>query len=198
MNRSTPVILPASAAPDASQTSVAGIVRPLASLLPDSIPAETLLSLLLVLLICLAIGVAIRTRAGQSVRDRIERSFFERIPGYAMVRSLTLQMAGTSRENVWKPALIDTGAGLRPAFIIEKFDDGRYTIFVPSIPTPFAGAVHVLDASQVYPLDVPFTEALKTVTRWGFGAKDLVAAMEKANATPSPSPASGATVPTKS
>src|SRR4051812_46028607 len=66
--------------------SVAGLVKPVAALLPDSIPAQTLLSLLLVLLICLVVGLAIRTRGGQAVRNRLERSFFVRIPGYAMLR----------------------------------------------------------------------------------------------------------------
>ena len=28
-------------------------------------------------------------------------------------------------------------------------------------------------------MDVPFTDAVKVVSRWGSGAKDLVAAMEK-------------------
>ena len=68
---------------------------------------------------------------------------------------------------------------LVPAFIIEEFEDGRYTVFVPSIPTPLAGAVYILDRKRVHPLNVPFTEALKTVSRWGSGAKDLVAAMER-------------------
>jgi len=164
--------------------SVAALVRPVAVLLPDSIPAEKALSLLLVLLICLVVGLAIRTRAGQAARNQLERTFFQRIPGYAMLRNLTQQIAGKSRGNVWKPALYRTDEGLVPAFIIETFDDGRYTVFVPSIPTPFAGAVYVLDANRVHPLDVPFTEALNTVSRWGSGAKDLVAAMEKAKTTP--------------
>ena len=159
--------------------SVVGLVRPVALLLPDSIPAELALSLLLVVLICFLVGVAVRTRAGKAVRETIEKTFFERIPGYALVRSLTQQLAGQSRENVWKPALFETDEGLLPAFIIEELDDGRYTVFVPSIPTPFAGAVYVLDPSRVHPLDIPFTEALKTVSRWGSGAKDLVAAMER-------------------
>ena len=30
-----------------------------------------------------------------------------------------------------------------PAFIIEELDDGRLTVFVPSVPTPLAGAVYV-------------------------------------------------------
>jgi uncharacterized membrane protein len=166
--------------------SVAGLVKPIAKLLPHSIPAESLLSLLFVLLICMLVGVAIKTRPGMVVRNKLERTFFERIPGYAMLRNLTQQIAGKSRGNVWKPAMFESDEGLVPAFIIEKFDDGRYTIFVPSIPTPFAGAVYVIEAARVHPLDVPFTQALNTVSRWGSGAKDLVAAMEAASATPTP------------
>ena len=158
--------------------SVAGLVRPVALLIPDSLPGETILSLLLVLTICFFVGVAVRTRAGQVAREQVEKSFFERIPGYALIRSLTQQMAGASRENVWKPALVQTDEGLIPAFIIEELEDGRYTVFIPSIPTPLAGAVMVLERSRVHPLDVPFTEALRVVSRWGAGAKQLVAAME--------------------
>jgi uncharacterized membrane protein len=158
--------------------SVVGLVRPVALLLPDSLPAGTILSLLLVLLICFFIGVAVRTRAGQVVREQVEKSFFERIPGYALIRSLAQQVAGAAVENVWKPALVQTDEGLVPAFIIEELEDGRYTVFMPSIPTPLAGAVMILERKRVHPLDVPFTEALRVVSRWGSGAKDLVAAME--------------------
>lgn len=87
-------------------------------------------------------------------------------------------MAGASVENVWKPALVQTDEGLVPAFIIEEFQDGRYTVFIPSIPTPLAGAVMILERKRVHPLDAPFTEALMVVSRWGSGAKALVAAME--------------------
>ena len=158
--------------------SVAGIVRPLARLLPESVPADTLLSLLLVLVVCFLIGAAFRTRAGSSLRERIEKSLFERIPGYAVIRSLTQKIAGSSDDMVWKPALFELEECLVPAFIIEEFEDGRYTIFVPSIPTPFAGAVFIADRERVHPLEVPFTDALRTVSKWGSGSRNLVAAMD--------------------
>ena len=139
-------------------------------------------------MICFLIGVAVRTLAGRMGRERIERGFFERIPGYALFRGLTQQVAGKSRENIWKPALAEIEEALVPAFIIEEFEDGRYTVFVPSIPTPLAGAVYILDRRRVHPLDVPFTDALKTVSRWGASAKDLVVAMEKRDRAPSTDP----------
>jgi len=32
----------------------------------------------------------------------------------------------------------------------------------------------------VHPLDVPFTQAIKAISRWGSGSKELLAAMKKA------------------
>jgi uncharacterized membrane protein len=159
--------------------SVAGLVRPFALLLPEWLPAGKALSILLVLVICTIIGAIVRTRAGCAATERIEKTFFERIPGYSLFQSLTHRLAGQGRENVWKPALVEIEEALVPAFIIEELDDGRYTVFVPSIPTPFAGAVYVLEHRRVHQLDVPFTQALQVISKWGSGAKNLVAAMER-------------------
>ena len=159
--------------------SVANLVRPFTALLPDWVPAEELLSLLLVLAICAVIGASVGTRIGRVCRDWLERSVFERIPGYGVIRSLTRQMAGRGQETTWRAALVAIEDALVPGFIIEELEDGRYTVFVPSIPTPFAGAVYVLDRQRVHPVDVPFTDAIRVISRWGSGAKDLVAAMER-------------------
>ena len=162
--------------------SVVAFVRPFATLLPEWFPAEHTLSLLLVLIVCFLIGVAIRTPAGQAIRERIEKSLFERIPGYALFRSLTQRLAGRDEENVWKLALAEIEDALVPAFIIEELNDGRFTVFVPSVPTPFAGAVYILSRERVHPLDIPFTQALQSVSRWGSGSKELVAAMKTESA----------------
>ena len=117
------------------------------------------LSLLLVLVGCFLIGAALRTRVGYGLWNRVEKAFFERIPGYALIRSLTQRLAGEDREAAWKPALVEVEEALVPAFIIEELGDGRFTVFVPSIPTPLAGAVYILTAERVHPLNVPFTQA---------------------------------------
>jgi uncharacterized membrane protein len=87
--------------------------------LPAWLPAENILSLLLVLFVCFLIGMAVRTPAGRALRERIEKSLFERLPGYALLRSLTQRLAGREEENVWQPALADIEEALVPAFIIE-------------------------------------------------------------------------------
>ena len=78
--------------------SVAGLVRPIAALLPDWIPAEGFCSLMLILTICFLVGVAVRTRSGRAVRERMEVAFFERLPGYGLLRSLTQRLSGDSER----------------------------------------------------------------------------------------------------
>ena len=159
--------------------SVGGLVRPIAVFIPDWLPAEGLLSLLLVLALCCFVGGAVRTRSGRAVRERLEMMFFERLPGYGLLRSLTQRLAGDSEERTWQPALVEIEDALVPAFVIEELDDGRFTVFVPSVPTPLAGAVYILRRERVHLLDIPFTQAIRSVSRWGAGSKDLVAAMRK-------------------
>lgn len=159
--------------------SFAAIARPLAKLLPKWLPAEHLLSLLLVLIVCFLIGLIVQTKAGRATWERTENSLLQGIPGYSLIRSLTQQLAGKTEGNAWKPALAEIEDALVPAFIIEEHEDGRFTVFVPSVPTPFAGAVYILTPDRVHPLDVPFREALKAVSQWGAGSKDLVAAMDR-------------------
>jgi uncharacterized membrane protein len=160
--------------------SLSGLVKPLVKLIPETdwLPAEGVLSLLLVLLICFLVGVATQTRKGQAFFESIEEAILSRIPGYELIRSLIERISGQAEDNAWKPALAEIEDALVPAFIIETLPDGRLTVFVPSIPTPLAGAIYILVPSRVHPLDIPFTQMLRSVTKWGSGSNTLVAAME--------------------
>ena len=158
--------------------SLSAIVGPLAKLLPGWLPRAQILSLLLVLIVCFLTGLAIRTRIGHTIWEQVEKSLFQKIPGYPLLRSLTQRLAGESEGRAWRPALVKIEESLVPAFIIEELDDGRFTIFVPSVPTPFAGAVYILSPDRVHPLNVPFIQAVSVVSQWGSGAKHLVAATQ--------------------
>ena len=110
----------------------------------------------------------------------MDGALFERLPGYGLFRSLTQRVAGEGRENAWKPALVEIEDALVPAFIIEEVANDRFTVFVPSVPTPLAGAVYILSRERVHPLDVSFTQAIGSISLLGSGSKELVAAMPKA------------------
>lgn len=160
--------------------SVKGMLQPIKSLLPTWLQADALLALLLLLGIIFAIGVLVQTAFGKRIREKIERSILQKIPGYSLFRSFSQRIAGETVESTWKPALVETDDdALMPVFIIEELPDGRYTVFVPSVPTPLAGAVFIYPRDRVHPVNVPFAKALKVISHWGEGAKELVAAMER-------------------
>lgn len=159
-------------------SSLMGLVKPFAMLLPRWMPGAEALSLLIVLVLCFVVGVSVSTAVGHATWERLENALFQKIPGYALLRSLTQQLAGRARDNTWKPALAEIEEALVPAFIVEELEDGSFTVFVPSVPTPLAGSVYILTPERVHPLNISFTQAIKAVSRWGSGCKDLVAARE--------------------
>jgi uncharacterized membrane protein len=163
--------------------SLLKVVEPLAKLFATWFPAPHILSLLLVAAICFLVGLSIRSPRGQAVLERMQESLFGRIPGYALIQSLTQRLAGKSEDNTWRPALADIEEALVPAFIVEELEDGRFTVFVPSVPTPLAGSLYILTPDRVHPLDIPFTQAVQAVSRWGSGSKEWVAAMERVRGT---------------
>ena len=81
--------------------------------------------------------------------------------------------------------VIDLGPALQledalvPAFVVEEHPDGRYTVFVPSVPTPAAGTVYILDHARVHLVDVPFAKAVSVISKWGAGSRDLLEAMKE-------------------
>ena len=85
---------------------------------------------------------------------------------------------------MWKPALVEIEDALVPDFIIEELEDGRLTVFVASVPSRRAGAVYILNRERVQALDIPFTQAISTGSRWGAGSGELVAAMPRGPRTP--------------
>ena len=159
--------------------SVGNLVRPIAALVPDWLPAEYLFSLILVLALCFLVGIAVRTRTGRRFASAWRLCSSRGFPDTACCGVSRSVWRETRDEEAWRPALVELEDALVPAFIIEELDDGRFTIFVPSVPTPLAGAVYVLAPERVHILDVPFTQAIQSISRWGSGSKDLVAAMRK-------------------
>lgn len=158
-------------------SSIAGLMQPIAVFFPDWLPATNLIALLLVLSLSVLVGMIVRTAAGQAARERMELSLSRRMPGYTLLRSLTQQLAGEGARDSLQPALATIEEALVPAFVVEELKDGRYTVFVPSAPTPLAGALYILEPERVHPVDVSFTQAIKIISRWGQGSGELVAAM---------------------
>ena len=126
-----------------------GLVAPITDQIPSGVEFRQLASIGIVVGICFLAGIIVRTDFGRKAKNSIERNLLERIPGYAMLRDLTARLTGREQNEHWAPALVDIEDALVPAFVIEEMDDGAYTVFVPSVPTPAAGAIYILPHERV-------------------------------------------------
>jgi len=159
--------------------AIEGAIEPIAASLPYSGTGRRLLALAVIVAGCFIMGLLVRTRGGRRANRWLEGRVLERLPAYSLLRNIGKQVAGEGEEGGMAPALAEIEDALVPAFIVEELDDGRLTVFVPAVPTPTVGAVYILPPERVHRIDVPITQLVSAVTRWGSGAKELVAAMAK-------------------
>jgi uncharacterized membrane protein len=152
---------------------ILALLSPVTATIPAGAQFRQVTALLIVLAVCLVAGIVVRTRAGLRAKNAFERTVLERIPGYTLVRGLAERVSGDAREGAFRPALVEVEEALAPGFIIEELEDGRYTVFIPSVPTPAAGSLFILPPERVHPVDVPFTQAVKVISKWGAGAGEL-------------------------
>jgi len=157
---------------------VLALLGPIVALLPDRVHRfGTVLAVALVVLVCFVLGLAARTRIGRRVIEIFERRVLERLPGFAMLRSVVRRVSGTSDDAQFQPVLVEIEEALTPGFIVEELDADRFVVLVPSVPTPAAGSLYILPRERVHWVDVPVTEAVAVITRWGAGTGKLVKAM---------------------
>ena len=157
------------------------LLQPIAKMVPQQFVHTDVVALCLLIAICFAVGLLIRTRFGQRLGDWLDEHVLGRIPGFRLIRGMIRQFAGKKGEQSFQPALVEIEEALVPAFIVEKHADGQFTVSVSSSPTPMAGSIYILQPERVHPVDVPLRKAIVCVTKWGTGAAEMRAAMQPGN-----------------
>src|SRR4030095_2077405 len=153
-------------------------VAPVTALLPESLHGlGHLVAMLIVVLLCFAIGLAMRTRLGDRMFRGFERRVLEKIPGFGVLRGAVRRVSGRSDDAMFQPVLVEIEDALTPACIVEELDDGRSVVLVPSVPTPAAGSLYILARERVHWVDAPVTEVISVITKWGSGTTKAVKAM---------------------
>jgi uncharacterized membrane protein len=161
---------------------VAGVLNPVARL----VPTETLvgaavvdvLAILVIAALCFVVGVLARTASVAAAGDRLERVLLRRIPGFTLVKSMTEGMIGIDTGSEVKVAVAWIEDSWVLAFVMERHGNGLSTVFVPSAPTPAAGAIYYLPDSRLRLLDVPVSAAIACITTLGVGSRQLLARVQ--------------------
>ena len=154
-------------------SAIFGLLSPVTAAIPAGVQFRQVIAVLIVLAVCFVAGIVVRTGPGLRAKNAFERSVLEKVPGYALVRGLTDRVSDDESEGAFQPALVEIEDALAPAFIIEELADGRYTVLIPSVPTPAAGSLLIMARERVHPVDVPFTQVVRVISQWGAGAGEL-------------------------
>lgn len=141
----------------------------MAQLLPAEhvagIAVVDLLTVVVLVAVCFVAGLLAQTHVGRALGDRLERAVLGRLPGFTFLKSMTGDIVGLGTGTEVAPALARIEEAWVPGCVIERHASGLYTVFVPSAPTPLAGAIYYLTADCVKLLDVP-TSAVVACIMW--------------------------------
>lgn len=129
------------------------------------------------LLVCLAIGLVVRSAAGRWTRQVLEAMVFEKIPGYRLVKAFAGDgPIAAGGGQAMRPALAAIEEGHCPALVMDTLADGRLVVFVPGSPAPMSGAIYIFTPDKVTLLDVPLLPFMKAISSWGLGLRELIEA----------------------
>ena len=150
------------------------IAKPLNLQSATSVVGAIILALLLVLLLCFVVGAFVRTKLGSWSLERFERTILKQIPGYEIISNVLKGFA--EKRTAYRAALVrlyGPGTGVL-GFVMEENDNGRVTVFVPSIPTLTVGSLHIVDRERVTMLEAGSIDVTNCISQWGIGSQKIL------------------------
>lgn len=138
------------------------------------------IALIIFLLLCLIAGVIIQSSYAALFKNALE-PIFKKIPGYVLVRRIINRVARMEQMDSYDVAFValgETYQALAPAFLIQKHENGYYTIFMPAVPTPTVGNIYIIPEDRVFPVNVPLLDMVKFISHWGEASPQLLEAIQ--------------------
>jgi uncharacterized membrane protein len=160
------------------------LVKPISKQMPEDVNHPQIIAALVFILVCLCVGLLVKTAFGRLLGKTLADNVFNRIPGYQPLRNIARQFNDMNERDGFNPALIEVEDGcLAPAFLIETHPNGHSTVFMPSVPTPMAGSIFIMPSERVHSIDVPVTTMMKCISKWGSGSSELITALQSKQKT---------------
>jgi uncharacterized membrane protein len=136
-------------------------------------------AVLLVVAACFLFGLLVRTATGQTIGSWLEERILHVLPGYQLMKKVSVQFAGGSDAAQWKPVLVSLGVSRHVGFLVEENSSDDVTVFVPFAPTVSIGAVHIVKSELVDKLDAPMGKVFDCITQLGTGSSQLISMAER-------------------
>lgn len=158
------------------------LIAPVARYFPDTpvfgITVGTLITVVVLLLLCLIAGMVARTAIGMRLSAWTESVFLSRIPLYTLYRGLIDDLARSVEsledKKSTRAVLAQFDDGWQIGFVVEELDSGNLAVFIPGAPSPLSGSLFFLPKDRVRDSGMSVTEAAQMLRRIGVGsAKQL-------------------------
>ena len=136
-------------------------------------------------ILCLFVGLFLRTGAGKRFANFVEKGIADKIPLLGLVRNLTLNIAGSGSGELRavEVNLHSTDTAVL-GWLMETLEDGRKVVFIPSAPAVTLGAIHIVPPERVTLLDSSVASVAHVVSQWGVGAGEVFAKGGKKSSPP--------------
>ena len=145
------------------------------------------LAVVLLITTCFMVGLIVRTRIGSVLTAIIDDRLLRKFPGYTIIKETIGQFFGDREKLPFNAvALVQPFANetFMTAFVTQRHENGRTTVYVPASPSPVAGNVYHLENRFVHIIDVPIEKAMRIVLSCGSGAEELFREYEKQHGKP--------------
>lgn len=165
---------------------IIGVIAPATTLITEVAAVNHIIAMSFalgtVLASCFIIGLALKTRLGRWLHERLDGSLEKLVPGYRMIRDITRELlGGTGNKSVLsgEVALAKIYGPDSPvtvtAIITSRHGDAGYTVYVPTAPIPTSGITYHLPKDCVELLaGVSVEEAMRTIVACGSGSAAML------------------------
>lgn len=138
-------------------------------------------------ILCLLVGLTLRTGHGKRFADFVEKGIADKIPLLGLVRNLTLNIAGSGGGDLRAVEVnLHSEDTAVLGWLMETLRDGRKVVFVPTAPAVTLGAIHIVPPERVRLLDSSVASIAHVVSQWGAGANELFEATDKKSSQSEP------------
>lgn len=155
------------------------IAKPMAAWLPidtlGGVALANIIAFAAVIAVCFLAGIVARHALAGAFVKNLESKVLVNVPGYMMVKTLVNGFDESKAEGL-RPVALKLGSAERIGFEIQKLEDGRSMVYIPSVPSPWSGITQVLPPEQVTYLDVPISKVIEATENFGYGVDSLLAA----------------------
>ena len=126
----------------------------------------TLISLVLILLICYLAGMLIEQKKVKWLIAKLEDKILVFIPGYSMIKAQTNEMVSEAVAN-WQPVLIGEDGDWKMGVLVDQQPDGLCMIFFPEPPDAKSGEMKLVHESKLKKLDMPVSKMIRIIRKYG-------------------------------